>query len=64
MHMRLYKEYISLLLNSKDIYIEVGDWTKRDFQMTIDARKIISNLDAIGKCGVRSITKYEMGSIN
>jgi len=45
---------------SKDIYIEVRDWTERDLQMTIYARKIIS----IGKCGVGSITKYEMESIN
>jgi len=29
----------------KDIYIEVRDWTERDLQMTIDARKIIFNLD-------------------
>jgi len=44
--MRLYWEYIlNVIKLSKDIYIGVRDWTERDLQMTIDARKIISNLD-------------------
>jgi len=38
--------YPTLLLYNKDIYIEMRDWTETDnLRMTIDARKIISNLD-------------------
>jgi len=34
---------LNVIKVSKDIYIEVKDWTKKDFQMIIDARKIIFN---------------------
>jgi len=69
-HMRLYKEYISsTLLNviklSKDIYIEVRDWTETDnLQMIIDEKNNFQFGYAIEKSGVGSITKCEMGSIN
>jgi len=37
---------LNVIKLSKDIYIEAKDWAERDnLQMTIDARKIISNLD-------------------
>jgi len=36
---------LNVIKLSKDICIEVRDWTEKDLQMTIDARKIISNLE-------------------
>jgi len=45
MHMSLYKVYtLNVMRLSNDIYIEIKNWTEGDFKMTIDARKIISNL--------------------
>jgi len=45
-HETLQKIYIfNVIKLSNDIYIEMRDWIEGDLQMTIDAKKIISNLD-------------------
>jgi len=70
MYMRLYKEYVSsTLLNYAQISIlkkEIGQMRKGQLS-NVRYRFEKNNFQfgyAIGKCGVRSITKCKIGSVN